>query len=139
MTKCAIIKMNNIDKSRNKALNMDLSSELGKLLETTIDRIDKEIPDVGYFRDIVVKFDNDNKPKELFAKNIALIIERDAQNEGKGYLGVSALHPQMLKDSTIYIMNGSREELLNYLKKEDSKTEILGIVQELDDALKKIK
>ena len=139
MVKCAIIKMNNIDKPKDKIASMELSSEFNKLLETAIARIDKEIPDVGYFRDIVVKLDKDNKPEDLFAKDIALIVERDSQNEGKGYLGISALHPQMLKDSTIYLMNGSREELLRYLRDDNVKTEISSTIRELDAALRKMK
>lgn len=139
MVKCAIIKMNNIDKPKDKIASMELSSEFNKLLETAIARIDKEIPDVGYFRDIVVKLDKDSKPEDLFAKDIALIVERDSQNEGKGYLGISALHPQMLKDSTIYLMNGSREELLKYLRDDNVKTEISSTIRELDAALRKMK
>ena len=139
MVKCAIIKMNNIDKPKDKIASMELSSEFNKLLETAIARIDKEIPDVGYFRDIVVKLDKNNKPEDLFAKDIALIVERDSQNEGKGYLGISALHPHMLKDSTIYLMNGSREELLRYLRDDNVKTEISSTIRELDAALRKMK
>ena len=138
MTKCDIIKMNNVNKIKANIPNMEIETELGKLIDTLATRVEKEVHGAGYFRDIVVKFDIANKPKDLFAKNIALIVEPNTNEKGKAILSVAGLHPHMLKESTIYLTTGNRNQLIEYLKKDNIKDELIKSIQQVEDALKKM-
>lgn len=114
---------------------MDLSKELNKVIERLKLRVEKEIPDTGYFRNFAENFDSGVKP-DFFGKNIALFIERDESRDGRAYLGVSVLHPQLSMDVATYIMNGDRNRILEYINQEGFSNELKNVVLELAESLK---
>ncbi len=139
MNKCDIINMNraNIYRKNNGAC-MSNTAEIKKLIQTLAERAEREIKDIGYFRDIIVKGEKDTN-FGTYAKNIALIIEKDPREEGKAFLSVSALHPQLKKDSTTYLMKGNREEILKFLHQDNFFENLNETISALDDQLKKLK
>ena len=129
------------DSTRNikQGLNtLDLSQELEKIINKLKSRIEKEIPDTGYFRNFAENFEKGKKP-DIYARDISLFIERDEARDGRAYLGVSALHPEMSLDASTYIMNGNRDKILEYINNKDFKEELQTAVLELSESLKKMK
>ena len=139
MNKCDIINMNraNIYKKSNGAY-MSNTAEIKKLIQTLAERAEREIKDVGYFRDIIVKGEK-GADFGTFAKNIALIIEKDPREEGKAFLSVSALHPQLEKDSTTYLIKGNREEILKFLHKDNFLDNLKATIGALDSQLRELR
>lgn len=116
-------------------MKSSLNNELTKITNRLKVRVEKEIPDNGYFRNFAENFDKNYKP-EIFGKNVALFIQRDEQNEGKAFLGVDVLHPTMNKHISTYIMGGDRNEILKYINNNDFAKEFEETVLELSEALK---
>ena len=114
---------------------MDFSAELDKMITTLKDRVSKEVPDTGYFRNFAVNLEKGKKP-DFFAKNIAIFVEKDEERDGRAYLGVSVLHPTMDLMSYAYLMNGDRDKILNFIDKEDFKPEIESAFLKLAEGLK---
>ena len=138
MQKCDIININRDLIKKFNGMSMSSRTELAKLLQTFIERAEREITDVGYFQDIIVKGDK-NTNFGTFAKNIALVIEKDPRVEGKAFLSVSALHPQLQKDKTVYLTSGNREEILKFLKQDNFIENLNETISALDKQLKELK
>ena len=81
MTK--INNLNNINKAKisGKDIVMNLSDSLKKTVETLKSRVEKEIPDKGYFRDFAEDFANPNK--DIYAKAVSLSIKKERARMGK--------------------------------------------------------
>ncbi len=107
---------------------MDLSKELGKIVETIKARVEREIPDKGYFRNFSENFDN-----------VALFIERDEEREGRAFLGISVLHPQLKVDAATYLMNGDRETILKYLQNPELNSKLEEKITKLSESLKDVR
>ncbi|MBP3490833.1 hypothetical protein J6K35_03100 [bacterium] len=107
---------------------MDLSKKLDKIIETVKTRVEREIPDKGYFRNFAENFDN-----------VALFIERDEEREGRAFLGISVLHPQIKVDATTYLMNGDRETILKYLKDPELNSKLQDKITKLSNSLKDVR
>lgn len=116
--------------------NMSLSSELNNVINRLKERVSKEIPDKGFFRNFAENFDKGYKP-EFYGKDIALFIERDAERDGRAFLGVSVLHPTVSLTSSTYLMNGDRKKILEFLNDKDFAKELEKTVLELSESLKK--
>lgn len=116
-------------------MKSNLNDELIKVRDRFYARVEKEIPDTGYFRSFAENFDKNYKP-DIFAKNIALFAQRDEQNDGKAFLGVDVLHPTMNKHMSTYIMSGDRNAILNYINNNGFIKEFESNVIELSEALK---
>lgn len=107
---------------------MDLSKELEKIVETIKCRVEREIPDKGYFRNFAENFDN-----------VALFIERDEEREGRAFLGISVLHPQIKVDAATYLMNGDRETILKYLQDPALNSKLQEKITKLSDSLRDVR
>lgn len=134
------LNINNVNKYEYKndigeKMNSNLNKELGKVVERFKNRVEKEIPDKGYFRNFAENFDKNYTP-DFYAKNIALFAQRDEQQDGKAFLGIDVLHPTMNKHMSMYIMNGDRNNILRYLNNNDFIPELEKYVLELSEALK---
>ena len=127
--------MNEINKVKQEGKPMDLSVELEKIINKAIDRVEAEVPDKGYFRSFAVNI-NPKVKTNIFAKNIALFIERDEEREGRAFLGVSVLHPAMSLDASNYFMNGDRKEIVEFLKNPDFKNVLNDRILALSESLK---
>lgn len=123
--------------SIEKKMTTNLDSQLEKIIARVKERVAREVPDTGYFRNFAENFEKGYK-SDLYCKNIALFIQRDEMRDGRAFLGVSALHPAMNQHTSTYIMNGNREKILEYMNGEGFKTEFKETVLELVDALKKL-
>lgn len=107
---------------------MSLSEELEKIVETVKSRVEREIPDKGYFRNFAENFDN-----------IALFVERDEDREGRAFLGVSVLHPQLKLDAATYLMNGDRETILKYLQDPELSSKLEEKITKLSESLRDVR
>ena len=129
MTK--INNLNNINKAKisGKDIVMNLSDSLKKTVETLKSRIEKEIPDKGYFRDFAEDFANPNK--DIYAKAVSLSIKKDINNDGKAYLVVNILHPKMMLNASSIEAYGTRNDLLKELNDAN-------IIKRLEDSIKNL-
>ena len=89
------------------------SDKLNAVVSKMKDRISKEVPDKGFFRNFAEDFENNNN--NIFAKAISLSIERDEDVEGNALLIVSALHPFMNIDASSMLICGKREDILKFM------------------------
>jgi hypothetical protein len=117
-------------------MSANLDAELEKIVNRIKDRVSREVPDTGFFRNFAENFDKNYKP-DLFCKNIALFVQRDEMRDGRAFLGVSALHPTMNKHVSTYIMNGNRDKILEYITNSNFNKEFKDTVLELSKALEK--
>ena len=65
----------------------NFSEELNSVISKMKDRISREVPDRGYFRNFAEDFENKNK--NIFARAISLSVEKDENIEGSALLLVS--------------------------------------------------
>ena len=114
---------------------MSLSEELSSIISRVKDRVSREIPDTGYFRNFAENFDKNYK-SEIYAKNIALFVERDEQRDGRAFLGISVLHPEKSVSISTYLTNGSREKILEYINDASFAKELEKTVRDLSESLK---
>ena len=124
-----------IQKNTVKKMNSNLDIELIKIINRIKDRIEREIPDTGFFRNFAENFDKNYRP-DLFCKNIALFVQRDEMRDGRAFLGVSVLHPTMNKQFSTYIMNGDRNKILEYINNSKFNEEFKNTVLKLSEKLK---
>lgn len=129
------VSLKNVKQGKTK---MDLSKELDKVIEKMKARIEREIPDTGYFRNFAENFEKGSKP-DFFGKDISLFVERDEARDGRAYLGISVLHPELCLDSATYLMNGDRNKILEYMNSKDFKEELKNDILELAESLKNMK
>ena len=115
-------------------MNPNLDAELEKIINKVKDRVSREIPDTGYFRNFAENFEKGYN-SGLFCKNIALFVQRDEMRDGRAFLGVSALHPTLNKQFSTYIMNGDRNRILEYMNSSNFNAEFKETVLELSNAL----
>ena len=124
-----------IQKNTVKKMNSNLDIELIKIINRIKDRIEREIPDTGFFRNFAENFDKNYRP-DLFCKNIALFVQRDEMRDGRAFLGVSVLHPTMNKQFSTYIMNGDINKILEYINNSKFNEEFKNTVLKLSEKLK---
>lgn len=134
MTK--INNMSNIKKTKisGKDITMELKDSLKQTVETMKNRVEKEIPDKGYFRDFAEDFANPDK--NIYAKAISLSVQKDINNEGKAYLGVNILHPSMVLNASSNIAYGTRKELLKELNDSNIINKLEANIKNLSEKMK---
>ncbi len=128
--------MNNINKTKisGKDIIMELKDSLKQTVETMKNRVEKEIPDKGYFRDFAEDFANPDK--NIYAKAISLSVQKDINNEGKAYLGVNILHPSMTLNASSNIAYGTRNELLKELNDSNIINKLEANIKNLSEKMK---
>lgn len=135
MIKCKTIKSNNINNIiRGKEKIMDLTKELDTIIEKT-KKLVLGLPDKGYFRNFGVNLPEGTKTN-FYGRDIALFIERDEVRDGKMFLGISVLHPKKDIDSSLYLLNGNKKQILEYMNKESFNSELQEAVNKLSNSLK---
>jgi len=138
MVKCNNISASNLNyqKKFGEKMNSDLNTQLQGIIDRIKSRVEKEIPDKGYFRNFAENFEKGYKP-QLFCKNVALFIERDEEEEGKAYLGIGVLHPTMDTHSYTYIMRGGSKDIINYISDENFIKEFEDIITDYSESFKR--
>ncbi len=134
MVKYDIIKINNknVRMVPKGITNMKFSQELDKVVARMKARIEREIPDTGYFRNFAEDFVNPDE--KLCAKAVSLSVERDENIDGNALLLVSVLHPFMNIDASSMLVSGKRDKILEYMKKDGFKDEVVRKIHELADS-----
>ena len=115
---------------RNKSIQIKR-----KIITRISGRVEKEIPDTGFFRDFSENIGNLSL-KDFFGKDIALFIQRDAKRDGYAYFGVAVQHPTMGIDAYSYLMSGKRKEILDFIAGEDGLNRIQSAAAQLSESLK---
>lgn len=116
---------------------MDLTKELDTLIEKTR-KLVSGLPDKGYFQNFGVNLPKGTKTN-FFGRDISLFIERDEKRDGRAFLGISVLHPKKDIDASVYILNGDKEELLEYMNKENFNEELQKAIEKLSASLKDVR
>ena len=137
MIKYDIKKINNKNIYFRPRLKMNISQELDKMITTVKARVEREIPDKGYFRSFAENFEN--KDSKLFGKYIAMSVERDELRDGEALLKLSVLHPNLPVDASNLLVAGNRKKILDYMNKENFKDEVENTVLNLSNSLKNTK
>ncbi len=114
----------------------NFSEELNSVISKMKDRISREVPDRGYFRNFAEDFENNNK--NIFARAISLSVEKDENIEGSALLLVSALHPSMNIDASSMLVCGKRDEILKFMNKDNFIGKVAEEIYKLSDSLKKV-
>ena len=137
MIKYDIKKINNKHiRMMPKKMEKKFSEELNNVILKMKDRISREIPDKGYFRNFAEDFEN--KDKNIFARAISLNIEKDENIEDGALLLVSALHPSMNVDASSMLVCGSRDDILRFMNKDNFQQKVREEIYKLSESLKKI-
>lgn len=136
MVKCNAITIDNKRiKIRPKALkDMNNAENIDKIISKIKTRIDKEIPDTGYFRNFAEDFQNTDK--NLYARACSLSVQRDETIDGQALLLANVLHPSMNIESSVMLRCGNRQELLDYIENSSFKDELMQSFKELSNSLK---
>ena len=137
MANCKIVKINSIKIPQTSVKNSSLVSNLEKIINKLKLRIEREIPDRGFFRNFAENLEEKEKTT-FWGKDIALFVERDAKHDGHAYLGVSVLHPTMALESSTYFMNGDRKKILEYISQDKFKKELSDTIMALVENLKQV-
>ncbi len=134
MVKYDIIKINNknVRMVPKGITNMKFSQELDKVVARMKARIEREVPDTGYFRNFAEDFVNPDE--KLCAKAVSLSVERDENIDGNALLLVSVLHPFMNIDASSMLISGKRDKILEYMNKDGFKDEVVRKIHELADS-----
>ena len=137
MIKYDIKKINNKHiRMMPKKMEKKFSEELNNVILKMKDRISREIPDKGYFRNFAEDFEN--KDKNIFARAISLNIEKDENIEGGALLLVSALHPSMNDDASSMLVCGRRDDILKFMNKDNFSQKVAEEINKLSESLKRI-
>ena len=137
MIKYDIKKINNKNIYFRPRLKMNISQELDKMITTVKARVEREMPDKGFFRSFAENFEN--KDSKLFGKYIAMSVERDELRDGEALLKLSVLHPNLPVDASNLLVAGNRKKILDYMNKENFKDEVENTVLKLSNSLKNTK
>ena len=137
MIKYDIKKINNKNiRMVPKKMEKKFSEELNNVISKMKERVSREIPDEGFFRNFAEDFENNDK--NIFARAVSLNIEKDENVEGNALLLVSALHPSMNIDASSMLVCGSRDEILKFMNSENFSKKVLEEISKLSNSLKQV-
>ncbi|DAA84184.1 TPA: hypothetical protein CPT90_07345 [Candidatus Gastranaerophilales bacterium HUM_3] len=115
---------------------VEISEQINQITAKMKGRIEKEIPDTGYFRNFAEDFENKNK--NIYARAISMSIEKDENIDGHALLLLSALHPSMNIDASSMLVCGKRDDILSFMNKENFTKKVEEEIIKLSDSLKRI-
>ena len=134
-------KINNIKQITNnkpvrKDAVMNLDSAIKEAVDTIKKRVEKEIPDVGYFRNFAEDFKNTDK--NVYAKAVSIAVQRDVKNDGMAYLSLNLLHPTMFLNASTELAYGNRKQLLEAINDKDFLKKVEAGIKNLSEDLKNV-
>ena len=130
-----------LDSIKNTTHERELAMNLTKELDTIIEQTRKLVmglPDKGYFNNFGVNLPKNTKTN-FFGRDISLFIERDEKRDGQAFLGISVLHPKKDIDASVYITNGDKTQILEYMQQEGFNAELQVAIQRLSNSLKNVR
>lgn len=131
----------NLDSIKNTTHRREPAMDLTKELDTLIEKARKLIiglPDKGYFNNFGVNLPKGTKTN-FFGRDVSLFIERDEKRDGQAFLGISVLHPKKDVDASVYITNGDKKQILEYMQQENFNAELQDAIQRLSNSLKDVR
>ena len=133
-----VYKMYNINNNKTnpiKKATPTMNNELEKITKKVKDRIEREFPDTGYFRDIAE--DYVNLDKTITGRAVSLSLERDEKVDGYGRLIIALLHPSKNADLSTTIVRGNRKDILDYMNNPKFSEELDKTLNDLSESMKK--
>ena len=130
----AKIKNRNIFMAPKEPGGLPLSSRVDKMISNVKSRIEREIPDKGFFRSFAEDIGLDKN--DFYGRAASLCVERDENIEGNALLLLSVLHPHMNVDASVMLTSGNRDALLKYMNRKDFKNEVIDTIRGLSESLK---
>ena len=130
----ATIRNRHIYMNPKEPSGMPFPQRIDKVISRIRDRIEREVPDKGYFRNFaedIGLYGND-----FYGKAAAICVERDESIDGNALLLLSVLHPSMNMDASVMLTSGSRKDLLDYMNRNGFKQEVINTIHELGESLK---
>ncbi len=113
--------------------DIPFSQKLDMMISKIKDRVEREVPDRGYFRNFAEDMALNHN---YYGKAAAICIERDENVEGNALLLVSVLHPHVNADASVMLTSGNRDTILKYMNNKDFKNEVANTINELSESLK---
>lgn len=136
MVKYDIKKINDTTLLVPKSLKkMSISEDLENIISKIKARVEREIPDRGFFRNFAEDFKNSDE--NLYARACSLSVQRDETIDGKALLLANVLHPTMNIEASVMLRCGDRKELLEYMSQDGFKDELRQSFEELAESLKR--
>ncbi len=129
----AKIKDRNIFMRPKDPSGIPFSQKLDMMISKIKDRVEREVPDKGYFRSFAEDVELNHN---YYGKAAAICIERDENIEGNALLLVSVLHPHINADASVMLTSGNRDAILKYMNNKDFKEEVVNTINELSESLK---
>lgn len=107
--------------------------KMDDFINNFINRAEFELSDVGYFREISAEFQNDNPLRYIGKIGLKLNPENSSTKCTNRVLEVVVTDEQGKYETSKILKNGSRDELLNYLKSGDALNSLENYVTETSD------
>ncbi len=132
-----MIKLNNLNfksaKVKGKDLSMTTEKKLAQILKEIYNRAECEVKDSTYYRPINEHLVN--KDKQLYCRAIAFNISKDAENKAKHTFEILMLHPTMQIEVKRPIIYGSKDDILKFLKDNNSLKQIMDDLTQMSEKL----
>ncbi len=129
----AKIKDRNIFMRPKDPSGIPFSQKLDMMISKIKERVEREVPDRGYFRSFAEDVDLNHN---YYGRAASICVERDENIEGNALLLVSVLHPHMNMDASVMLTSGNRDAILKYMNKKDFKNEVINTINDLSESLK---
>lgn len=113
---------------------MNINESITNLINNIRKNAEAYVSDSQYYRSVNESIRNESE--KLFCKSFGLSIEQTPDNSARHFLSLNVLHPQMRIQTSRTLAAGSKQEILDFLSKDDIQKIIKTNVSEMSEKLK---
>lgn len=113
---------------------MNINESITNLINNIRKNAEAYVSDSQYYRSVNESIRNESE--KLFCKSFGLSIEQTPDNSARHFLSLNVLHPQMRIQTSRTLAAGSKQEILDFLSKDDIQKFIKTNVSEMSEKLK---
>lgn len=113
---------------------MNINESITNLINNIRKNAEAYVSDSQYYRSVDESIRNESE--KLFCKSFGLSIEQTPDNSARHFLSLNVLHPQMRIQTSRTLAAGSKQEILDFLSKDDIQKLIKTNVSEMSEKLK---
>lgn len=113
---------------------MNINESITNLINNIRKNAEAYVSDSQYYRSVNESIRNESE--KLFCKSFGLSIEQTPDNSARHFLSLNVLHPQMRIQTSRTLAAGSKQEILDFLSKDDIQKLIKTNVSEMSEKLK---
>ena len=96
---------------------VDINESITKLVNNIKKNAQNYVSDTQYYRPVDESMRNESD--KLFCKAYSLSVEQNPDNTGRHFLSLNMLHPKMRIQTSRTLAAGNKQEILEFLNKED--------------------